>query len=162
LSILLFFFGVERGFATPLVCTVCSVGIASGLGMAKLLGVSENIIALWFGGALLAIGSGSVYYLAEKRKVKNWLLKATAFLSSYLLLIAPYIGKVPSVIFNQNKTLFVDSFMFFTLLGSVVVFICEEYYRYIKSKRGKPHFQFEKVVLPLGGLVISSLVINFL
>jgi hypothetical protein len=157
----LFSFIIKEGFSAPLVCTVCSVGIASGLGIAKLFGVSDNIIAIWLGGVLLAMSSGFLFWL-EKKKINNRLLKIIAFFSSYIFLIFPYIGKEPSIIFNQNKTLFIDSFIFFTLVGSLAVFLCEKYYINMKNKRGKPHFQFEKVILPIGLLIILSLIINFL
>jgi hypothetical protein len=137
------------------------VGIASGLGIAKLLGISENIIALWTGSTLFVLGCWVIFCM-KKKGITNKLLLSTAFLSSYIPLIAVYTGKNPSVIFNENKVLFIDSFIFYMILGSLTVLFSEKYYIHIRNKRGKPHFPYEKVVLPIVGLIITSLIINFL
>jgi hypothetical protein len=151
-----------RGYAggAPLVCTVCSVGIVSGLGVVRILGISENVIALWYGATLFVASCWILYYLKSKNMNKR-AVNFVAFISSYLLVIPLYVGKNQSVIFNQKKTLFVDSFIFFVLLGSVVVFASEKCYKYIKNKNGKPHFPFEKVVLPIASLLVVSLIISF-
>jgi hypothetical protein len=154
------FLGLDVIVAAPLVCTVCSVGIVSGLGIAKALGISKDIVALWYGATLFAMSCWILYYLKNKN-IKKKLMSIVAFFSSYLLVIPLYIGKTPSMIFNEKKIFFIDSFIFFIFLGSVVVFVCEEYYKYVKNKNGKPHFLFEKVVLPIAGLLVVSLIINF-
>jgi hypothetical protein len=135
--------------AAPLVCTVCSAGIVTGLGIAKMLGIHDYIIALWFGATMFAIGCWFLYYL-EKKDINNRLIKIVTFLSSYIL-VTPFYTKIS----------FLSGFTFYVALGSVIVFAAEEYYIYAKNKNKKPHFPFEKVVLPTSSLFLISLIIHF-
>jgi hypothetical protein len=153
--------GVPAATAAPLVCAVCSVGITSGLVLAKILGIEENVVALWFGATIFAMGAWGLYFL-NKKQINSFALKCLAFFSPYLLLVIPFLGENPQLIFNREKVFFIDSFIFFAILGSVVVLLSEKYCKYIKIKNNRPHFSFEKVVLPMILLGVISLIISFL
>jgi hypothetical protein len=54
--------------------------------------------------------------------------------------------------------LWVDSFLFSIAIGGLVLFSGVKLYNFLKIKNGgKPHFQFEKVVLPISLITITSL-----
>ena len=151
---------INKTFAAPLMCTMCTVAVASGLGIARLLGVSDLVVGVWFGAIMLAMSEWSMYFLSKKG-VNNKILKLLVFLSSYILAIFPYIGKNPSVIFNNTKILFIDSFLFSIVVGSLVLYSSMKLYAYMKNKNnGHAHFPYEKVVLPIFLLLVTSLIFN--
>lgn len=152
---LLFVFISNTAFANPLACSLCTFAIASGLGLAKYLGVDDTVVGVWVGAALLAMSQWTVYFL-EKKKWKNKITVALTYILWYVIIIPLYLGKNPNIIFNQRTILFIDSFLFSVLCGSLSLFVGVELYRYMKEKNGKPHFPFEKVVLPIVLITLVS------
>lgn len=147
--------------ATPMMCTMCTAGIASGLGIAKLLGVPETIVGLWCGAMLLAIGQWSVYLISKKKEI-NFFYKICIVLSSFILIVPLYLGNNPAIVFNANKICCVDEFLFANIIGAVVVFASFLLYQFMKKKNGgHPHFPYERVVLPLFSLIIMSFIFYF-
>ncbi len=152
----------KKSFSAPLMCTMCTVAVASGFGIARMLGVNDLVIGIWFGAIMFAISEWSLYFLSKKN-IENRLLKFLTFLSSYILVVFPYIGKNPSILFNDKKIFFIDSFLFSVFVGSVVLYFSIKLYMYIKNMNGgRPHFPYERVVLPIFLLLITSVVFNFL
>ena len=158
---LILFVFVNSVNATPMVCTMCSVGIASGLGLAKLLGVSETIIGLWSGALILAIGQWSIYFV-EKKKEMSLFYKICVLLSSFAIIIPLYLGDRPAIVFNADKICCIDKFLFANMLGALLVFIISLLYQYMKKKNnGHAHFPYEKVILPLFMLITVSFIFYF-
>lgn len=148
-------------FATPLICSVCTIAVASGLGLAKLFGVSDLVVGLWMGAILLTMSQWTVFIL-KKKNINNNIANLLVYLSSYLLIVPLYLGKTPQLIFNENKILFIDSFLFSVIMGSIVLFSSIKIYQFMKSKNGRAHFPFEKVALPIVSLCITSILFHFL
>lgn len=160
-SLLFLLFFVNFANATPLMCTMCTAGIASGLGIAKLLGVPETVIGLWCGALLLAIGQWSVYLISKKKQL-NLFYKICVILSSFVLIIPLYLGESPTIAFNENKICCIDAFLFSNIAGVIVALASALLYQYMKKKNGgHPHFPYERVVLPLCVLIIMSFVFYF-
>lgn len=160
-SLLFLLFFVNFANATPLMCTMCTAGIASGLGIAKLLGVPETVIGLWCGALLLAIGQWSVYLISKKKQL-NLFYKICIILSSFVLIIPLYLGESPTIAFNENKICCIDAFLFSNIAGVVVALASALLYQYMKKKNGgHPHFPYERVVLLLCILIIMSFLFYF-
>ncbi|GHU29279.1 hypothetical protein FACS1894152_7590 [Bacilli bacterium] len=147
-------------FAGAVVCPLCTVMIASGLGISRFFGVSNCVVALWFGAILLAIAHTTVTFL-EKKGVNNKYAHFTVHILTYAMIVPLYIGKNPTMIFNIKTILGIDEFLFSTLLGYGTLFMSSKLYQYMKKKNGKPHFQFEKVVLPISSLIFLSILLNY-
>ena len=153
---------LKNTFANPVACPVCAVVIVSGLGISRFLGVSDNVVGIWFGAILLAISSAIIVFLKKKKNIDNKLLNLIIYAIDYSLVIPIYLGTNPQIVFNAKKILFIDAFLFSIILGSLTLFFTSKLYYYMKNKNGKPHFPFEKVVLPIVALVIVSIIINYL
>ncbi len=153
------FIFVDNVLANPLMCSMCTVAIASGLGIARLLGVSDSIVGIWLGAILLALSNWADFFLVNKRNVTNNLIRTIVYLSSYLLIIPLYLGKNPKICFNYNKIIGIDCFLFAVLCGSLTVLASIKLYSFLKNKNnGKPHFPYERVVLPIVNLLLVSLI----
>lgn len=153
---------IKNVFSAPLMCTMCTVAVASGLGIARMLGVSDLVIGVWFGAIMFVLSEWGLYFLSKKN-VKNKIIKFLTFISSYILLVFPYVGKNPSILFNNKRIFFIDSFLFSTIIGSLVLYFSMKIYMYMKSKNGgHAHFPYERVVLPVFLLLITSIIFNYL
>lgn len=159
--ILFTFLFVNVASATPLMCTMCTAGIASGLGIAKMLGVPETVIGLWSGALLIAIGQWSAFLISKKKNI-NLFYKTCIVLSSFVLLIPLYLGVEPVIKFNLNRICCVDEFLFANILGAIIAFGTSMLYQFMKKRNGDhAHFPYEKVVLPLVALIIFSFIFYF-
>ena len=144
----------SMAFANPIACAVCTVAIAGCLGISRLLGVPDMVVGVWVGAILLAISQWSVYYFEKKNK-KTWWIVALCYIFSYSLILPLYFGKNPTMIFNLTRFCGVDSFLISIFIGSIVLYTSSKIYSLMKVKNGgKPHFQFEKVILPISSLCL--------
>ena len=162
LILLMFLFFNRNLFANPIACPVCAVMIVSGLSISRLLGVNDYVVGIWTGALILAMSNGITIFL-KKKNINNKLLNVTIYIADYCMIIPLYIGKNPQLIFNSEKILFIDAFIFSMAVGSLVLFTTSRLYYYMKSKNNnKAHFPFEKVVLPVVVLVLVSVVFQYM
>lgn len=156
LTFLIFIFN-KRAFANPMMCTVCTVAVASGLGISRLLGVNDCIVGLWIGALLLAMGQYANIFL-KKKNINNKFLNIFVYFVPFFSLIPLYIGKNPALKFNFDLICGVNSFLLSNIIGLAIIICSSKLYYYMKEKNGgKPHFPFEKVVLPITGLLLTSI-----
>ena len=58
--------------------------------------------------------------------------------------------------------LYIDSFLFTTILGAITFISAMNFYEWMKKKNGgHAHFPFEKVVIPVLSVLIVSLLFNY-
>lgn len=157
--LLIFIFGIKKVFANPVACPVCAVVIVSGLSISRFLGVEDCVVGVWVGALLLAMSSGIVLLL-KKKNINNIFLNLVIYVLDYCMIIPLYVGKTPQLVFNSKTIFFIDEFLFSVIAGSVVLFFSSKLYYYMKNKNGKPHFPFEKVVLPIVNLIILSIILS--
>ncbi len=147
------------------VCPVCIVAVGAGLGLSEYLGIDDSIAGLWIGGLLVAIIIWTISWLDKKKiavdKAKRSLRNLTVLIAYYLFVIWPldyqgFIGNPGNKIFGADKLLLGMA------CGSLVFLAAASAYEKIKETRGRAHFPFEKVVLPLAALTITSLLFYFL
>ena len=157
LTLISIFLFIKETFANPIACPVCTVVIVSGLSISRILGVSDCVIGVWLGALLLAISNGIIFYLKNKKNINNFYLNILIYILNYLMILPLYLGKNPQLILNIKKILFIDEFIFSVIIGSLVLFFSSKLYYYMKNKNGKPHFPFEKVVLPIVNILLTSI-----
>ena len=162
LFIIIGFFSSIDVFANPIACPVCTVVIASGLGVSRFLGISDYVVGIWLGALLLAVSNGIVNYLKNKKIINNKFLNFAIYILDYATLIPLYVGKNPQIAFNSKKILSIDAFLFSIIVGSLTLFCSSKlYYKMKENNGGKAHFPFEKVVLPVVALLIISILFHF-
>ena len=171
--------GVAHAF-----CPVCTVGVAAGLEGARILGVSDLITGLWAGGLMLSLAAWTESYM-RKHGINNpvlilfnyvmnlWyplktlqlqagsvlgkLLMVSVFPDLALIYVLP-LGH-PTLRFNATTLWGVDQFLLGVVVGSLTFLAAGKWYEYIKAHNGgHAWFPFQKVVWPLGALIIVTLI----
>lgn len=144
-----------KALANP-ACAVCTVAIGASVGIARKLGIEDSIVGLWAGALLTLLGYWTIIFF-DKR---NWHFFGRNFL---LMLISVgmigfiYISEVsyqPRVIW---QIFYLDPILFSAILGMFIYIYSQKFYQWMKMKNGgHAHFPFEKVVLPIGLLILTS------
>lgn len=146
------------------VCPVCIVAVGAGLGLSEYLGIDDSIAGLWIGGLLIGLSAWTITYCNKK----NWLKNYSAWrdplivLAYYLMVIWPlyfqgFIGN------PFNRLYGLDKLALGIAVGSVFFALAAWSYEIMKKKnKGRAHFPFEKVAIPVSTLAILSLIFYFL
>lgn len=149
-----------KSFANP-ACAVCTVAIGASLSIARKMGVKDEVVGVWTGAMLAILG----YWLIRWFDKKNW-----HFSGRDNLLMALSVASVGFVYFGElayNPTLFlgflyIDSFLFATLVGAIGFILGMKFYEWMKAHNGgHAHFPFEKVVVPVLTVFILSLIFHY-
>ncbi len=147
----LFFSGVAKA-----VCPVCVVAVGAGLGFSEWLGVDDVVSSIWIGAFLVATVLWTLVWL----KKRNWDFTfdvVVVSLAYYLLTFVPlyYAGIVGHPL---NKFLGTDKIIFGSAVGSVIFLLADWLHNYLKKKNGgKSFFPYQKVVVPVITLTLTSL-----
>ncbi len=140
------------------VCPVCTVAVASGVGLSRWLGVDDLITGLWVGGLVVSL----IYWTINWMEKRNISFRGKTFLTSgsyYLLIFIPlYLTGIMG--HPDNKFWGIDKLVLGTIVGSGAFFGGAWWYELLKKKNdGHAYFPFQKIVMPILPLVIISLIV---
>jgi hypothetical protein len=146
------------------ICPVCVVAVGAGLGLSEYLGIDDAIAGVWIGGLLVAMSAWTISWFNKK----NWsfgnkdLRDIVIFILYYGLTIWPLFAK--NLIGSPYNRLWgIDKLIFGIIIGSIGFALAVLWYNNLKKKNnGHAYFPFQKVVQPLGALIILSFVFYFL
>lgn len=148
-------------YANP-ACPICTVAIGASLGVAKKLGIADSIVCLWAGALLILLGYWMILFFDKKKwnfKYKNPIL----LLLSFSMIGTIYINELvytPKVILYF---LYIDPTLLSAIIGAIIFVYSQKLYQYMKKNNGgHAHFPFEKVVLPVVLLIMTSLLFHFI
>lgn len=139
------------------VCPVCTIAVCAGVGLSRRLGVNDLISGVWIGGLIVSL---IIWFLSwlDKRQIRfkmRWLIVAVLF---YFIVVAPlyWLGIIGNPL---NKFYGIDRLLFGIISGSLVFLISVLLHNFLKKKnQGRSYFPFQKVVLPIFFLIITSLI----
>lgn len=142
------------------VCPVCTIAVGAGVGLSRWLGIDDTISGLWIGGLTVSLSLWTINWL-RKKNINFKGMPLLLFIGYYALIVLPlYFSEI---IGHPYNTLWgFDKLMLGIVLGSIFFFLGVWNYDWIKQKRGKAHFPFQKVVMPVAPLIILSIVFYFL
>jgi hypothetical protein len=150
-------FGLGLALDVQAVCPVCTIAVSAGVGLSRWLGVDDTITGLWLGGLTVSFITWTIDWM-EKRSVQfngRGLLTTVAY---YLLIFMPlyFIG----IVGHPDNTLYgIDKLLLGTVIGSGVFYAGARWYEYLKNKNGgHAYFPFQKAVMPVVPLIITSIV----
>jgi len=155
------FLGTFLASTAKAICPICVVAIGAGLGLSRWLGVDDVVSSIWIGALLVAM---IMWTLIEMRK-KNWGFPFAAVVVSlayYLLTFVPlyYAGIVGHPL---NRIFGIDKIVFGTAVGTIIFLLSLWLHKYLKQKNnGKSFFPYQKVVLPVVILLLTSLIFYLL
>ncbi|MBO7484175.1 MAG: hypothetical protein J6T55_03545 [Alphaproteobacteria bacterium] len=147
-------FGFVLAFATavkanPACTTLCPLVLGASLGVARKLGVKDEVVGVLFG-ALLAVAG---YWLIRFFEKRNWTFKGRNFLLMLLSLASVgfiYVNTLEYKPMLHWHLLYIDSFLLATLCGALAHIGGVHLYAWMKEKNGgHAHFPFEKVLVPI-------------
>lgn len=142
-------------------CPVCTVAVGAGLGLSRWIGIDDTIAGLWIGGLTVSLIAWTIDWL-NRKNIK--------FYGRKILIIALYYGLIVVPLFwtgvighPLNKMWGVDKLLLGIILGTVFFLAAGMSYQLLKKKNGgKAHFPLQKVVMPVGTIIVLSLIFYFL
>jgi len=145
------------------ICPVCIVAVGAGLGLSEYLGIDDTIAGLWIGGLLMALNTWTIDWFNNKKwlaspKNRQYLRNIFIFILYYGLTIWPlysqgFIGQ------NANRLWGLDKLILGLVLGSLLFRGAVSWYDYLKKKNNdRAHFPYQKVVMPVGALLLTSFI----
>lgn len=139
------------------VCAVCTISICLGVGLSRWLGIDDVISGLWIGGLIVSLIIWMIGWF-EKRKFKIKLQEL--FISIIIYSFITSILYIKGMIGLPNNTIFcIDKLLFGISFGSIIFLMGTWFNGYLKQKNNnKAYFPFQKVVLPVAFLLISSII----
>jgi len=138
-------------------CPLCVVAVSAGVGLARFLGLSDVIIGIWFGGLVCALALWCVALLRRTARFNRVWLLISCFILMYVGMVATlhfvYVGGVRHMCFGcacLGTGIIIGSISF--LVGVALHGILKWYHGY------KSYFPFQKVVIPVLSVLLTSLV----
>ena len=133
-------------------CPVCIITVGGGMLLAQKLGIDDFLVSLWISGLNTAIS----FWMATK-------IKHRIFGSPIILSILMYLLTLSYFIFTNNQILRIDKIILGQTLGLLIwglgIFI-DRRSRVLNG--GKILFKFQKVIFPVGTLVIFTLIFKLI
>jgi len=149
-SIFLLSFKITNAF-----CPVCTIAVGAGIGLTKYLGIDDTITGLWIGALIISLSMWTINWLAKKNK-KSLFIKIITYIFYIALIIIPLFF-MKSVFHPFNVLWGINKLILGIILGAFIFYIDAIWYANIKkNNNGKPHFPFEKVVIPVLSLILLS------
>ena len=137
---------------------VCAIGIVGGLGISRWLGIDDITLGLWIGALILSVSTQLDMYLSKKGKsfpYSFWVI----FLGTSALSFLPILKTItsdPACMFFGLPRVICGS-----ILGALTLFLVDKANNFIIDKHNKKvYFYYQRVIIPIIGLIILSMVIE--
>ncbi len=157
LSTLYFLLSASKARA---ICGVCTGAAVAGVGLTRWLGIDDLVSGLWVGGALASVTGWTINWL-NKKEIRFYGRKILVALLYYGFVVIPFyyydIATHPRNKYIHETYIGIDKLILSIFIGTIFFVIANKTYEYLKAKNGgHGHFPFEKVVFPIGTLLILS------
>jgi len=142
--------------AAKAVCPICTVAVCAGVGFSRWLGVDDTITGLWIGGLTISVSLWTINWLSGKN-IKFFGRQPLIYIIYYTLVIWP-LNQFQFIGHPLNKLWGVDKLTLGIIIGSIgfiIGVLTDKYLR--KRNNNQAYFPFEKVIMPVGALLILSL-----
>lgn len=143
-------------------CPVCTAAALSGVGLARWLKIDDLITGLWIGGMTVSFIGWTLSYLRKKEiffKGQGLAVTAFFYLTLFLPLYQYEIITHPGNRYIGRNYIGIDKLVIGIIFGSLIFLATHFWYLNLKRKNNNhAYFPFQKIVMPIGALIISSLV----
>jgi hypothetical protein len=142
-------------------CPVCTIAVGAGLSFTKVLGIDDTISSIWIGGLLLSSSLWLINWL-DSKNIRFFLKRKIIYILMYGFVLVPFIsaGTIGAI---HNQLWGLDKIVLGMILGTAgFIFGMWVNTKMLKSHNEKPYFPFQKVVLPMGMLILLSLIFFFI
>ncbi|MDO8468787.1 MAG: hypothetical protein Q7S29_03460 [Candidatus Peribacter sp.] len=143
------------------VCPICTIAVGVGLGISERLGIDDSVAGLWIGGLTVSMAMWNIDWF-NRKNIHFFLRDFLTVLGYFILVVLPLPYFFSDIIGNPGHVLWgVDKLMLGIVVGSIAFYLGADWYRRIKAKRGRAHFPFEKVTMPVLPLILLSVFFYF-
>jgi len=144
-----------------MVCPICTLAVAGGVGVFRTWGIDDIITGIWIGALIVSSIMWIIDYL-NRKNIHFLFRKILVIVSFYLIFIWPlYSWKIMGL---PNNIIFgVDKILFGIIAGTIVFILAvlsDSYLRKINS--GKVIIKYQKVIIPLLYLIIASVIMHLI
>lgn len=137
------------------------MAVGAGLGLSRWLGIDDTVAGLWVGGLTVSLIAWTIDWLNRKNiRFKGRKILTVVFY--YGLIVVPlfWMGIIGHPF---NKMWGIDKLLLGIIIGSIFFLAAGLWYQFLKKKNGgRAYFPLQKVAMPVGALIILSLVFYFL
>lgn len=135
-----------------MVCPVCTVAVAAGVGILREIGVSDLITGMWFGALIVS----SIMWMI------NWLNKKNIhFLFRKLLVIIVFYALFVLPLYPLH--IMTSSLLYGVAIGTFIFIIAVLSDKYLRSlNESRVLIYYQKIFIPLIYLTIASIITNLI
>jgi hypothetical protein len=155
---LIIFLGIFFANAVKAVCPICIVAVGAGLGLSRWLGVDDVISGLWIGALLVSVSVWTHSWVVKRGwgfKYSLWVISLAYYLFAFIPLYFSEILGHP-----LNKIFGIDKLVFGAGLGTIIFIASVWIHNFLKKKNNdKSYFPYQKVVVPVLCLLLTSLIL---
>jgi hypothetical protein len=144
-----------------MVCPVCTVAVAAGVGVLREFGVNDIITGFWFGALIISSIAWMIDWL--NRKNIHFIFKPQLVIVSFIaifiwpLYLWGIMGAANNVIFG------IDKILFGSIIGGILFILAIFSNNYLKKINGdKVMINYQKILIPLVYLIVASIIMHFL
>ena len=161
ISILLVIIALFFPFQVFAVCPVCSVAAAGGVGLSRWLGIDDTISGIWIGGLIVSLSLWSLSWL-DKKNIKFKFRSFLVLLFFYLITFFP-LYQMGFIGHSCYRLWDVDKLTLGIIFGSLTFSFGVLTDKLLRRKNnGKIYFYFQKVIIPVSFLILSSVIFYFI
>ena len=146
---------------TQAFCPVCTIAVGAGLSFTKVLGIDDIISSIWIGGVLLSSSMWLINWL-DKKNIRFFLKRKIVYLVMYGFVLIPFMtsGVIGA---GHNRLWGIDKIVLGMVLGTLGFLLGMYFNNKLTAKNNsKASFPFQKVVFPIGMLILLSLIFFFI
>lgn len=139
---------------------ICAIGIASGLGIFRWLGIDDITLGLWMGALILSVSIQLNIFLSKKGKsfpFSFWVIFIGTYFLSFLPILKTITSDPPCNVFGFPRIICGS------ILGTLTLFLIDKVNNLIINKHNKKvYFYYQRVIIPIIGLIIVSMIIEII
>ena len=142
-------------------CPVCTIAVGAGVGLCRWLGVDDVLSGIWIGGLIISMIGWSLNWL-NKKQIRFPLRSLAVVAFFYLIIILP-LYSMGIMGHPYNKFWGIDKSLLGIIFGTLAFILSIWLNSFLKNKnQGKVFFPFQKVVLPLLFLIITTIISHYI
>jgi hypothetical protein len=144
-----------------MVCPICTVAVAAGVGVLREFGVDDLVTGIWFGALIVSSIAWMIDYLNRKNIhfIFRKILIIVVFYAVFILPLYPL-----KIIGLAGNTAFgIDRILAGVIIGTIIFILAvlaDKYLRTLNETRAM--IKWQKVIIPIVFLIIASIITHFL
>jgi hypothetical protein len=145
-----------------MVCPLCTVAVAAGVGILEEWGVDGIIIGMWLGALIVSSICWMIDYL-NRKNIHFLFRKIIIIVSFYAIFIIPlYFIKIrgATVLGDPGNIIFgMDRILFGVILGTIIFILAILSDKYLRTlNESKVLINYQKIFIPIIYLIIASII----